>query len=102
MNDLNEDTGSAGREAIKELRAARRHTIQIVARRVKDQKRAVEAIHRLLLDGGKTVPELAEESGMTPSEVLWFVAALKKYGDITEGEKDGSYFRYEWAGATPE
>jgi hypothetical protein len=32
--------------------------------------------------------------------VLWFIATLKKYGEIAEGDKDGGYFRYYLADAT--
>jgi hypothetical protein len=32
---------------------------------------------------------------MNTSEAMWIVAALKKYGEIAEGEKDGGYFRYK-------
>jgi hypothetical protein len=35
------------------------------------------------------------------SEVLWYVATLKKYGEILEGPKDGGYFRYR-LGQAPE
>jgi hypothetical protein len=97
MNESNERTGT-GKEAMKKLREARRDIIESVARRVKDQKEAVDAIRVQLEDGGQTVPELAEHTGMEPSRVLWLVAALKKYGEIVEGEKDGSYFRYESVG----
>jgi hypothetical protein len=29
------------------------------------------------------------------SEVLWYVASLKKYGEILEGPKAGGYYRYK-------
>jgi hypothetical protein len=31
---------------------------------------------------------------MPASEVLWYLASLKKYGEVFEGEKDGGYYRY--------
>jgi hypothetical protein len=85
---------------MKRLRESRRDVIERVARRVKEQKKAVETIREQLKGTGQTVPELAEKTGMEPSRVLWLVATLKKYGEVLEGEKDGSYFRYE-AATTP-
>ena len=40
------------------------------------------------------MPEIAAATGLPVSEVLWYVATLKKYGEILEGPKDGSYYRY--------
>jgi hypothetical protein len=34
---------------------------------------------------------------MPTSQVLLFVAGLKKYGIVVEGEKDGDYFNYHMA-----
>jgi DNA-binding IclR family transcriptional regulator len=62
---------------------------------VKEQKKAIDAVKEQLKEGAMTVPELAEGAGMSTAEAMWYVAALKKYGEIAEGEKDGSYFRYE-------
>jgi DNA-binding transcriptional ArsR family regulator len=95
MNELSESNSPTRKEAMKKLREARRGIIEQVARRVKDRKKAMDAIRDRLREGGQTVPELAEQTGMDSSTVLWLVATLKKYGEIVEAEKDGSYFRYE-------
>jgi DNA-binding IclR family transcriptional regulator len=49
-----------------------------------------------------TVPEIAAATGLPVSEVLWYVATLKKYGEILEGPKAGSYFRYRLGAARAE
>lgn len=95
MSEISETNAELRKEAMKTLREIRRDIIQAAAQRVKNQKREMDAIREALQSGGRTVPELAEQTGMDPSAVLWFVATLKKYGEIVEGEKDGSYFRYE-------
>ena len=82
------------KEAMKKLRESRRQVIKATSARVKEQKKAVKAIKEQVQGEARTVPEIAEATGITPSEVLWFIATLKKYGQIIEGEKDGSYFRY--------
>ncbi len=95
MSETSKNIVEPRKEAMKTLREARRDIIQAAALRVKNQKREMDAIREALHDGGRTVPELAGQTGMDSSTVLWFVATLKKYGEIVEGEKDGSYFRYE-------
>jgi len=50
-----------------------------------------------LREGEQTIPQLAEIMSLPSSEVFWYVAALKKYGEIFEGEKAGNYFLYRLA-----
>jgi hypothetical protein len=85
---------AADKEALKQLKAARKEQIAAATARMKEQRRALKAI-KAQLDGAElTVPEIAAATGLPGSEVLWYVATLKKYGEILEGPKDGSYFRY--------
>jgi predicted Rossmann fold nucleotide-binding protein DprA/Smf involved in DNA uptake len=49
---------------------------------------------RALQDGPRTVPEIAAASGFTTHEVLWHLMAMKKYGEIVEGEERDGYFEY--------
>lgn len=93
MKDLTEEQ-AAGKEALKKLKAARKDQIAAVTSRLKTQRQAVKAIKEQLKEADLTVPELAQATGLTPPEVMWYVAALKNYGEILEGNKDGSYYRY--------
>jgi predicted transcriptional regulator len=91
------------KEALKNLRAARRESITAAAARVKVQKKDLEILRGLLREEeGRTVPELAEASGLDSDLVLWYVAALKKYGEVLEGKKDGGFYRYLLAPAAAE
>jgi hypothetical protein len=90
------------KQAMKKLRAARKQTIGAAAARMKEQKKVIKAIREQIEDTAGTVPEIAEATGIPTSEVMWCLAALKNYGKILEGEKDGSYFRYQWAGSESE
>ena len=101
MSEVSEKK-TAEKEAMKKLRAARKETIKRAADKMKKQKKAIKDIKEQLKDKAGTVPEVAEATGIPPSEVLWYLAALKNYGQILEGEKDGSYFRYQLAGNAPE
>ena len=84
-------------EALKQLRQARRDTIAAVTSRMKEQRKAIDAIKDELRQGDRTVPEIAEATGIPPDSVLWYLATLKKYGQVAEGAQDGSYFRYRLA-----
>lgn len=85
---------AADKTALKQLKAARKEQIAAATARMKEQRRAVKAIKAQLKGAELTVPEIAAATGLPASEVLYYVATLKKYGEILEGPKDGSYFRY--------
>ena len=90
------------KEALRKLREARKQTIERATRKMKEHRKAIDAVKKQLAEGGKTVPELAEGAGISTADAMWYVATLKKYGAVAEGEKDGSYFRYELAGDAAE
>jgi len=83
--------------AMKRLREARKETVASVSTRVKQQKKAIEAIKQQVAERPMTVPEIALATGIPSSEVLWFIATLKKYGIVVELDKEGSFFRYQMA-----
>jgi len=86
--------------AMKKLRADRKEWVVKATGRVKVQKKALKAIKGHLEKGAATVPEVAGATEMPTDEVLWYMAALKKYGQIVEAEKDGGYFRYALSEST--
>lgn len=92
-----DDDKKEKKEAMKKLRKERKQLIKAATARVKEQNKALKAIREQIKDNPRTVPEIAEGTGIPTSEVLWYLASLKKYGKIVEGEKDGAYFRYELA-----
>ncbi len=87
----------ADQGAMKRLRETRKDKIAQVAAVVQRQRKEIQALKALLREGGQTIPQLAERTGLPSSEVFWYVTALKKYGEILEGEKQGSYFLYTQA-----
>jgi predicted transcriptional regulator len=88
--------------AMKRLRQERKQKIKEIAATMKAQKEAVEAIKEQMKNDVGTVPQIARETGISPDKVLWYIAALKKYGEISEAEKDGGYFQYVLAPGPPE
>jgi predicted Rossmann fold nucleotide-binding protein DprA/Smf involved in DNA uptake len=103
MSD-NSVASESNKEALKQLKAARKDQIAASSARMKEQRRAVKAIKASLAEAHLTVPEIAAATGVPVTEVLWYVATLKKYGEILEGPKAGSYYRYRlgqpWAAET--
>jgi hypothetical protein len=81
-------------EDLKQLKAARKAQIAAATARMKQQRQALRAIRQHLAGTELTVPEIARAAGLPVTEVLWYVATLKKYGEILEGAKDGGYYRY--------
>lgn len=92
-----ESEGREKREAIKKLRELRKETIEQATARMKEHKKIADSIKAELLQGDKTVPELSAATGIASALVMWTVATLKKYGQVTEGDAAGSYFRYSLA-----
>jgi hypothetical protein len=92
-------TTPASQELLKALRASRKEAIARVTDRVKKQRSAIKAIKEVLREGARTVPELAEKIDLPAAQIFWYLASLKKYGEVIEGEKSGSYFRYALAAA---
>ena len=80
--------------AMKKLRGDRKEWITMASTMVKEQRKEQKAINKHLENKPATVPEIAEATGIPSDKVLWYLATLKKYGNVMEGEKDGSYFRY--------
>jgi len=88
---------SASKETMKALRAERKEWIAGASALAREGKKARKAVMERLAASSATVPEIAEATGLAPDTALWVVASLKKFGEIVEAEKDGSFYRYALA-----
>jgi hypothetical protein len=89
-----EEQRRALREMLKRLRVERAAFVE-KATEANKRRRAVRAAIRGELDKGPaTVPALAAACGLLSSEVLWHMAAMRKYGELVEAVQDGDYFTY--------
>lgn len=61
---------------------------------LKDHMKARRQVRKALEAGAATVLDLAKRAGLSTDETLWHVTALKKYGEVVEGEAEGSYPTY--------
>lgn len=71
-------------EVLKKLRAEHAETVETTQALLKEQKQIQRDICQFIRDTPKSVPEVAEEIGLPASEVLWYMAAYKKYGIVVE------------------
>ena len=60
----------------------------------KQRQDAGRKIVRALRDGPRTVPELADATGLPAHQVLWHIMGMRKYGKVLEGEEQDGYFQY--------
>jgi hypothetical protein len=96
-------TSKEQREALKatlkKLREERGAAVDEAVRRNKLHQAARKKVRAALAGGPATVPAIAAVSGLPSPDVLWHVAAMRKYGEVVEAGTDGDYCTYELTGA---
>jgi len=55
---------------------------------LKEQQATRKSLQRAMAGGAKSVPQLAESTGIPAHTVLWHLAAMKKYGQAIEAGMD--------------
>lgn len=89
-------TPASDKDALKQLREERRIFVERAKETIKTQSRQIQAIKAAIQQEGKTVPDIAEATGLATDEVLRYIAGLRKYGKVAEGAKEDDYFTYQW------
>jgi hypothetical protein len=87
-------TKQALRETLKRLRAEREATVATATETNKQRQAARKRIRGALAEGPATVPAVATACELPASEVLWHIAAMRKYGELVEEAPEGDYFTY--------
>jgi hypothetical protein len=85
---------TSDKEALKQLREARKPWIEHAKESIKAQSALIKAIRKQIEGDAKTVPQIAAATGLSTSQVLLFISGLRKYGLAAEGAKDGDYYTY--------
>jgi hypothetical protein len=85
------------KQALKSLREKRKATIDRARGTIKKQNKIIRAIKDQIGQGAKSVPQIASALGRETAEILLFISALRKYGEVVEAAKDGDYFTYKLA-----
>lgn len=95
---MSEDTaarkGNYAVEQIKAARARRGPADPVRAEAYKRDREKQNAILKAIADEARTVPEIAEATGLTTTEVMWWVTALRKYGKVQDDGKRDDYVAY--------
>lgn len=86
--------GEGDRKPIRVLRERAGGTRPEVSERNRRHRRLRKAIRTALAAQARTVPELAAEIAEPAHETLWMLMAMKKYGEIREGEERDGYYEY--------
>jgi predicted transcriptional regulator len=82
---------------LKRLREEHKETVTRTQALLKEQKAIRRQICQPMREASKTVPELAEASGIPADQVLWHITAMKKYGLVSEDGMCGEYYLYQMA-----
>ena len=85
---------SNDKEQMKALRESRKASIARARKSIKENNKIFKAIREQIADEPQTIPEISRALGMDTAKVLLFVSAMKKYGEVAEGAKEGDYFKY--------
>ena len=80
---------------LKQLRDEHHETVAQIQAQLKEQKNIRRQIGEAMGDAPKTVPEIAEASGLPAEQVLWHIIALKKYNLVVETGLSGEYYLYQ-------
>jgi hypothetical protein len=95
MADANSENSSIDSKVkIKALREERSSLIERNKELLKKQNNDTGLIKKALKDGPKIIPELAKETGLKGDLILYYISAMKKYGEVTESGHSGAYFMY--------
>jgi hypothetical protein len=79
---------------LKKLRDERDAAVDAATERNKGRQAVRKQVRAALAGGASTVPALAAATGLPAQDVLWHVAAMRKYGDLAEVGMDGDYCTY--------
>jgi predicted Rossmann fold nucleotide-binding protein DprA/Smf involved in DNA uptake len=80
---------------LKQLREEHHETVAQVQALLKEQKDIRRQIAQAMGNEPKTVPDIAEASGLMAEQVLWHIIALKKYNLVVETGLSGEYYLYQ-------
>jgi hypothetical protein len=83
-------------EMLAALRQQYRDTVKQVQMLLKEQQAVRKALGQAMQAGPRTVPQLAEVTEIPAHEILWHIAAMKKYGLVVEHGLDeaDAYYLY--------
>jgi predicted transcriptional regulator len=82
-------------EALKRLREEHQETVERTQALLKEQNAVRKQIRQAMLEGSKTVPEIAAAARLPGELVMWHIIAMKKYNLVAETGMSESYYQYQ-------
>ena len=84
-------------ELLKQLRTTHAESVKRAQALLKEQKHMQQELCAFFRERPRTIPEAAQATSIPADKVLWFVAAMKKYGVVVEAGMCGDYPLYKKA-----
>lgn len=86
-------------QMLAELRKQHPESVKASQAALKKQQSLRKTIRQALQDEPLSVPQIAAATHLPASEVLWHIAAMKKYGAVVEAglDEDYEYYLYKLA-----
>jgi hypothetical protein len=99
MPDTSKEQAKKRTDMLADLRNQHRERVKQAQALLKEQQTTRKALGRAMQGEPKSIPQLAEASGLPTHQVLWHVAAMKKYGAVVEAgmDEDAVYYLYTLA-----
>jgi predicted Rossmann fold nucleotide-binding protein DprA/Smf involved in DNA uptake len=82
-------------QILKRLREDHKDSVTRTQALLKEQKAIRGQICKAMRDAPKTVPEVAESTGLPADQVLWHITAMRKYDLVAEAGMCGEYYTYQ-------
>jgi hypothetical protein len=94
----NEETRNDKKERLlSQLKKAREHGGS-AAKEILERRKAYDDAHKAIIkaveEEARTVPQIAEVTGLESSLVFWHINALRKYNVLQEEKRRGDYLFY--------
>jgi predicted transcriptional regulator len=94
---MNKEDAQKRIASLKRLREEHRNTVTRTQALLKEKKMIRRQICQAMQNAPKTVPEVAEATGLPADQVLWHLTAMKKYDLAVETGMCGQYYLYQLA-----
>jgi hypothetical protein len=88
MNIESKEKARQRTQMLLELRKQHGESVKQAQELLKEQQAARRTLSRAMQGGPRSTPQLAAATGLTAHEVLWHLAAMKKYGLVEEAGMD--------------
>jgi hypothetical protein len=84
-------------EMLKRLREQHQAAVEQTQALLKELLAIRKQIRQAMAGGPKTLPEVAQASGLPTDQLLWHITAMKKYDLVVEIGKFGENYQYQLA-----